>query len=134
MHWSKPLVLFSALLLAGSTFLPWVHIARIDLTITGFNDGGLNYGDRGKFQIFLALLGVGLYLAGREWSIITAIVLSVLNLAFAASHFWVYRPDGGASVSHLYGLYVNGAACAALLAGMLFTPIPRRRNPEDRNR
>lgn len=133
MHWSKPFVLISALLLVGSAFLPWVYIHRVDLTITGYNDGGLDYGDRGKFQIFLAVLSLLLYFVGREWSIITAIVLSVLNLAFAASHFWVYRPDGGAALSHLYGLYINVAACAAVLGGMLVTPIPKKRaslNPD----
>lgn len=134
MHWSKWLVFFAALLVIGSAFLPWVHIISLDLIITGYNDGGLNYGDRGKFQIFLAVTCLLLYIAGREWSVLTAIVLSVLNLAFSASHFWIYRPDGGAPIQHLYGLYVNLAGCLALLAGLLFTPVPKAKTSVTPNR
>lgn len=113
----------SALLVIGFSFLPWVHLEWLGKTLTGVNDMGLNYGPRGKGHIYFGVICLLLILVGRNWSILFAIIVAAVNLAFAGSHFYVYRCSGGICPEKLYGLYLSMAASLMLLMFLLYLPV-----------
>lgn len=123
MQWRKWMAAISALLLIGFAFLPWLYIDANNITITGVNDMGLDYGPRGRGHIYFAVICLLMILIGRNWSMLIAIVVAVINIAFAASHFYVYRCSGGVCPQKLFGLYLAVAASLALLLFLLYSPV-----------
>ncbi len=119
----------SALFLIGAAFLPWIHIAAPDLTLTGVNDMGSDYGPRGRGQIYFAIICLVMLLINRNWSMLFAIVIAAINVAFALSHLYVYRCYGGICPQKLYGLYFSLAASFLLLVFLLYAPV----RPEPKN-
>lgn len=113
----------AALLLIGSAFLPWIHIDAINTTLTGYNDQGLSYGPRGRGHIYFGALILLLVLIGRNWSMLIAIVIAAVNLAFAGSHWYVYRCSAGVCPEKLLGLYLVMGASLLLLLFLLFSPV-----------
>lgn len=113
----------SALLLIGFAFLPWIHLDTNNLTLTGVNDMGLNYGPRGKGHIYFAVLCLIMILIGQNWSMLIAIVVAVINVAFAGSHLYVYRCMAGDCPQKLYGLYLAMAASLSLLVFLMYSPV-----------
>ena len=113
----------TALLLIGFAFLPWIHVAAHNLTLTGVNDMGSDYGPRGRGQIYFAVISLIMILVGRNWSMLFAIVIAAINVAFAASHFYVYRCYGGICPEKLPGLYLSVIGSLALLIFLLYAPV-----------
>lgn len=126
MEWRRWLAVGAALLLIGFSFLPWVYIEAANLTLPGTNDMGLNYGPRGRGHIYFAFICIIMILIRKNWSMLFAIVVAMINLAFAASHLYVYRCTAGICPDKLYGLYLTILASGLLLAGLLYSPV----NPE----
>lgn len=112
-----------ALLLIGAAFLPWIHIDAYNITLTGVNDQGLDYGPRGRGQIYFAVICILMILINRNGSMLFGIVVAAVNVAFAASHLYVYRCYGGICPQKLYGLFLSMAASLALLVFLLYTPV-----------
>lgn len=123
MQWRKWMAAVSALFLIGFSFLPWLHIAANNLTLTGVNDMGLDYGPRGRGHIYFGVICLIMILVGRNWSMLFAIVVAAVNIAFAGSHFYVYRCYSGICPEKLYGLYLSMGASLALLVFLLFAPV-----------
>ena len=117
------MAVLSALLLIGFAYLPWIYIDMNDLTLTGVNDRGLDYGPRGKGHIYFAVICLIMILIGRNWSMLFAIVVAVVNIAFAGSHLYVYRCSGGVCPQKLYGLYLAMGASLMLLLFLLYSPV-----------
>lgn len=111
-----------AVLLIGFAFLPWIHIDANNVTLTGVNDMGLNYGPRGRGHIYFAVICLVMILIGRNWSMLLAIIVAAVNIAFAGSHLYVYRCSGGVCPEKLYGIYLAMAASLGLLLFLLFSP------------
>jgi hypothetical protein len=123
MKWRRWLALAAALVLIGCSFLPWVYIESANLTLPGTDDLGLNYGPRGRGHIYFAVMCIIMILIGRNWSMLFAIVVAMVNLAFAGSHLYVYRCTAGICPEKLYGLYLTIGASLLMLAGLLYSPV-----------
>ncbi len=121
----------AALLLIGSAFLPWIHIGAQNLTLTGVNDMETDYGPRGRGHIYFGVMCFILILVNRNWSMLFAIVVAAINIAFAASHLYVYRCYGGICPQKLYGLFLSIAASSLLLVFLLYAPVRPEKNDED---
>jgi hypothetical protein len=67
-------------------------------------------------------------LINRNWSMLFAIVVAAVNVAFALSHLYVYRCYSGICPQKLFGLYLSMAASLALLVFLLYAPVRPEKN------
>lgn len=123
MHLRKWFAVVAAILLIGSCYLPWVYIDAVNKTLPGIDDMGLNYGPRGMGHIYFAVICIVMILIGRNWSMLFAIVVAMINVAFAASHLYVYRCIGGVCPEKLYGLWLTILMSLAMLGFLLYSPV-----------
>jgi hypothetical protein len=123
MQWRKWMAALSALLLIGFSFLPWIRIESRGIMLTGVNDMGLDYGPRGMGHVYFGVICLLLLLVRRNWAMLFAILVAAINIAFAFSHFYVYRCSGGICPEKLYGLYLSFGASALMLGFLLFSPV-----------
>ncbi len=96
------------LLIAG--FLPWIHIVSKDLTITGVNTDGTNYGKPAYLHfVFLAFFLV-FALTPRLWAKRANLLVILFNLAWAFRNFLIIG-------------YCEGGDCPEKKAGLFLVLI-----------
>ena len=94
-----------SLLLAG--FLPWVHIASKDLTITGINTEGTNFGKPAWFHFVFLFFFLVLTIIPKLWAKRANLVIIVFNLAWAIRNFLVIsRCEAGDCPEKEIGIYL----------------------------
>lgn len=85
MKYSQIIGIASALLMIGLCFLPWSFIASRQLTVTGINAAGTNFGKPGLFNIGICVIMVALFAIPAIWAKRTNVFLAALILA------WTFR-------------------------------------------
>lgn len=117
----------AALLLAASCFLPWVYIESRELTFTGVDTAGSNYGKPGYLHFVMVAAFIPLALIPRLWAKRVNLVVVALNTAWAIRNFiMIGICQGGECPVKKAGLFLASAASVLMFISALFpdTKLP----------
>jgi len=78
-----------ALLLIVACFLPWVSIESRQLSVSGFETAGTNFGKPGLVLVVIASLYILLLLLNKTWSKRTAFFICAISLAWALRNYLI---------------------------------------------
>lgn len=129
--WMKWLGTVAALLLLGACFLPWVHIASVNLTITGINTRGTNFGSPAYLHFVLLPFFLLFSWVPRIWAKRANLLLAAINLAWAVRNYFMYTTcRGGECPEKQWALYiVLLAAIIMMLSALLPDMKPVKNEP-----
>jgi hypothetical protein len=87
MKYSQQIGIVAVLALAAVCFIPWVYIASVNITITGFNAKGTNFGKPGLAAIVLSAVCVIFFLTPKVWAKRTNVFLSAIVFAWSIKNY-----------------------------------------------
>lgn len=114
----------SVVLLAASSFLPWVYIAPIHETLTGMSTPHTNYGSPALLSLILAALYLACLLIPRLWAKRSGIFLAAFLVAWNLRNYLImtrcemgYCPEKkiGIYLVELFSLLILASACVPYL-------------------
>lgn len=117
----------AALLLVASCFLPWVYIESRELTFTGVDTTGSNYGKPGYLHFVMVIAFLPLTLIPRLWAKRANLIVVALNIAWAIRNFIMIGVcQGGECPVKKEGLFLALAASLLMFISALFpdTKLP----------
>jgi len=121
MNW---LALAVAVLLIISCFIPWVYIESRNITISGIDATGTNYGKPGYFHIVLVTFFIVFTLIAKVWAKRFNLIVVALNTAWAARNFFIIATcQGGECPERKIGLYLMLIASLLMLLTALFPDL-----------
>ena len=130
MRYMKWIGLAAAALLIFSCFSPWVYIESRQLTVSGVEATGTNYGKPGYFHFFLAVFFVLFTLIPRVWAKRANLLVCALNLGWAIRNYLLITAcQGGECPVKKSGLWMVELATVIMLLAALF---PDMRLPEEK--
>jgi len=113
--------LLAPVLLAIAAFLPWVVIESRQMTITGVDTAGTNYGKPAYVHFILLSLYLVFHLVPRLWAKRANLVVVALNTAWAIRNFFLLAVcRSGECPSRKAGLYLMLLASLLMLVAALF--------------
>ncbi|MGB3005669.1 MAG: hypothetical protein WBC06_04105, partial [Chitinophagaceae bacterium] len=111
-------------LLIASCFMPWVLIESRNITISGLDSTGTNYGKPGVFHLFFAALFLIFHLIPQLWAKRFNLPVAALNIAWAIRNYLVIATcQVGECPDRKLGLYMMLLGSVLMLAAALFPDI-----------
>lgn len=87
MKHSQTIGIIATLALVAICFLPWSYIASRQITITGFQAVGTNFGKPGLFTVILSGIMLVMFTVPAIWSKRTNVFIAALNLAWSFRNY-----------------------------------------------
>ena len=89
MRWMKWIGVAAALLLIISCFIPWVFIESKNITVTGIDATGTNFGKPGYFHLLMSILFLLFNFIPKVWSRRSNLLVAALNIAWAVRNYFL---------------------------------------------
>lgn len=87
MKHSQTIGIIATLLVIIICFFPWVGIAEKNITVSGLNSGGTDFGKPGLMNIFLSVLMLLFFAIPKIWAKRTNIFIGFFNLSWAIRNY-----------------------------------------------
>ncbi|MDZ4796403.1 MAG: hypothetical protein SGI83_19195 [Bacteroidota bacterium] len=121
MRYMKWIGLAAALLLVGACFMPWVFIESKNLTVTGVQTTGTNFGKPGYFHFILVAVFFVCTLLPRVGAKRLNLLVTGLNVGWALRNFFVLGMcSGGECPAREAGMWLMMLASVLMLVSALF--------------
>lgn len=121
MRFMKWVGILAAVLLVVSSFIPWVGIESMNITITGVDTSGTRYGKPAYFHFLLTLFFVVFTLVPRIWAKRFNLLVTALNLGWALRNFLVIPAcEAGVCPDKYAALYLLLVSSVLMLVSALF--------------
>ncbi|MES1215475.1 MAG: hypothetical protein ABUT20_08160 [Bacteroidota bacterium] len=132
MRWMKWIGLMAAVLLIASCFTPWVFIESKNITVSGVDATGTNFGKPGYFHFIMTTLFVICSMIPRVWAKRSNLLICAFNLAWSIRNFILISTCRmGECPEKKSGLYLTLLASAIMLLTSFFPDIKlKTREPE----
>ena len=106
MKYSNYLGVAACIALIGVCYFPWVHIASVDITVSGFDSKGTNYGQPGILNVILAISSGCCFLIPAVWAKRTNLFLAAFNMAWSVrNYFLLTQCELGECPEKKWGIY-----------------------------
>ena len=116
--------LLAAVALITACFFPWVFIESKNITITGIESTGTNFGKAGYFHFFLAAFYLVFNLTPRIWAKRMNLLVTALNIAWAARNYFVISAcAAGECPEKKVALYIVLISSFLMLIAALFPNV-----------
>jgi len=89
MRYIKWIGIAAAVLLIISCFTPWVVIEEKNITVSGIDSAGTNFGKPAYLHFILTFFFICFTLTQRLWAKRVNLVVTALNIAWAARNFFI---------------------------------------------
>lgn len=120
-------------LLVVACLSPWVVIESKNITISGIDATGTNFGKPGYFHLFCAFFFTVFTLIPRIWAKRWNLAVVALNVAWVIRNFMVIAVcRGGECPSRKTGLWMLLLASALMLVSALFPDISLNNNKQEK--
>jgi len=107
MRQAKWIGFFAALLLIISCFIPWVFIESKNITISGINARGTNYGRPGFFHLLMSFFFLLFSFIPKVWAKRSNLLVIAMNFAWALrNYFTIAACEGGDCPVKKAGIYM----------------------------
>ena len=121
MKYLKWLGLLAAILLIASCFFPWVLILSKNITITGIQSDGTNFGKPGYFNLLMTGLYILFALTPRVWAKRANLIVVALNMAWSLrNYFMLTACEGGECPDTQPALYILLISSVIMFISALF--------------
>jgi len=90
----------AAIALIVACFFPWVYIESGNITVSGIESTGTNFGKPGYFHFFLAVLFMVFNFTPRIWAKRANLLVTALNIAWAARNYLLISACSGGECPH----------------------------------
>jgi hypothetical protein len=111
----------AALALIIACFFPWVFIESKNITVTGIESAGTNFGKPGYFHFFLAAMYLLFTFIPRVWAKRWNLLIVALNIGWAARNYFIISAcSGGECPEKKAALYIVLISSLAILVAALF--------------
>jgi hypothetical protein len=87
MKYSQTIGIAATLALITVCFLPWSFIASRQITVSGMNASGTDFGRPGLFNIALCIIMLAMFLIPAIWSKRTNVFIAAVNLAWSFRNY-----------------------------------------------
>ena len=113
--------LAAAILLIVSCFTPWVFIESRNITVSGIDATGTNFGKPGYLNLFLTLLFLGFHFIPKVWAKRANLLVTALNLGWAIRNYFIISACmGGDCPVKKTGIYMMILASVLMMVSALF--------------
>ena len=110
-------------LLVLACFLPWFHLAWLDLTVTGLK-AGEKFGKPAYWHFVFAFFFIVFNLIPRVWAKQWNVFIAAINCAWTARNFFALAMcSGGECPARQYGIWLLLAAAIGMLIASLFPDV-----------
>jgi len=124
MRWMKWTGIAAAILLIVSCFLVWVVIVSKNITVSGVNASGTNFGKPGYFNLLMTFFFLAFTLIPKLWAKRINLLVTAMNLAWAGRNYFIISAcRGGECPEKHEGLFLMLAASLLMLISALFPDI-----------
>ena len=124
MRYMKWIGLFAVILLAVSCFLPWVIISSQNITVSGVDATGTNFGKPGYTHFLLGFFFLIFHFIPKLWAKRWNLVIVALNIAWAVRNYLIISMcREGECPEKKIGLWLVVIASALMLVAALFPDI-----------
>src|SRR5215831_1073187 len=89
MRWLKYIGIIAAILLIIACFMTWVYIPSKNITVTGIDATGTNFGRPGIFHFITTFFFITLTLIPRVWAKRANLLVTALNMAWAIRNYFI---------------------------------------------
>ena len=121
MRYIKWIGLAAAVVLIISCFTPWVIIESKNITVSGVDATGTNFGKPGYFHLLLSAFFIICTIIQRVWAKRLNLMVTALNTGWALRNFFVISTcQGGECPEKQIGLYLVMLSSLLLLLSALF--------------
>jgi hypothetical protein len=125
--------LVAVILLVVSCFTPWVIIASKNITVSGVDATGTNFGKPGYVHFVLSFFFILFHLVPKIWAKRWNMLIVALNIAWAIRNYFIISAcrDGECPEKQI-GLYLVLSASVLMLVSALFPDVKltEEKNPE----
>jgi len=124
MRYMKWIGLFAVILLAVSCFLRWVIISSQNITVSGVDATGTNFGKPGYTHFLLGFFFLIFHFIPKLWAKRWNLVIVALNIAWAVRNYLIISMcREGECPEKKIGLWLVVIASALMLVAALFPDI-----------
>jgi hypothetical protein len=121
MRYMKWIGLAAAVLLIISSFTPWVFIESKNITVSGVDATGTNFGKPGYFHLLLAAFFLICTFVPRIWAKRLNLLFTALNLGWAIRNIFILAAcSGGECPERKTGIWLMLLASLLMLLSALF--------------
>lgn len=121
MRYMKWIGLAAAALLVISCFTPWVFIESKNITISGVDATGTNFGKPGYFHFLMAAFFLLCTIVQRVWAKRLNLLVTALNLGWAIRNLFILAAcSGGECPERKSGIWLMVLASVLMLISALF--------------
>lgn len=124
MRWTKWIGLAAAITLIIACFMIWITVPSKNITVTGFDAGGTNFGKPGYFHFFCTFFFLVFTFVPRVWAKRANLLVAPINFAWAVRNFFIITScrDGECPEKHV-AIYLILVASALMLGSALFPDL-----------
>ena len=124
MRYTKWVGLLAVALLIGSCFLPWVFIQSKEITVTGVDATGTNFGKPGYTHFVLSFFFLVFHFIPKIWAKRWNLLVVALNIAWAIRNYFIISMcREGDCPEKKIGLWLVLIASVLMLVSALFPDI-----------
>jgi hypothetical protein len=121
MRYMKWISLAAAILLIASCFTPWVVIESRNITVSGIDATGTNFGKPGYFHFLMTALFMLCTFVQRIWAKRFNLLVTALNLGWAVRNFFIISAcQGGDCPLKKSGIWAMLLASVLMLVCSMF--------------
>lgn len=124
MRYMKWIGLAAAVLLVVSCFTPWVFIESRNITVSGIDATGTNFGKPGYFNLLMAFFFLLFHFTPKVWAKRSNLLITALNLGWAIRNYFIISMcRGGECPEKEAGIYLMLLASLIMIVSALFPDI-----------
>ena len=124
MRYMKWIGLLGIILLVVSCFLPWVIITSQNITVTGVDSTGTNFGKPGYAHFVLGFFFIILHFIPKLWAKRLNLIIVALNIAWAVRNYFIISMcREGECPEKQIGLWLVITASILMLLAALFPDV-----------
>lgn len=130
MRYMKWTGLAVAVLMIVSCFSPWVIIESKNITVSGIDASGTNFGKPGYFHFIMTAFFLVFNFVPRLWAKRANLLVTALNLGWAIrNYFLITACAGGECPEKKMGIYMMLLASVLMLVSALFPDMKPPQTP-----
>jgi len=124
MRWMKWVGVVSCFLLIISCFIPWVFIEFKNITVTGIDAAGTNFGKPGYFHLIMSLFFLFFHFTPRVWAKRSNLLVAAVNLGWAIRNYFIISAcEMGECPIKKAGIIILIPASLLMLVAALFPDV-----------
>jgi hypothetical protein len=132
MKYSKWVGIFAVLLLVFSAFQPWITIPAQQLTITGLDTTGTNFGKPALMNVFFSFIAAIFFLIPPLMAKRANVFVCTLNIAWAVRNFILLSIcRAGECPQKQHGIYLLLVASLIMMAASLFPDVTLKQEHDE---